>query len=221
VETAGDVGTLTNRDVEQFNERAETYDESFVGRHFHGQIQLRLLATGARLTPQPRAVLDVGCGTGSLLRVARTKFPAARLCGVDPAERMLAVAGRTLSGVAGVQLVRGGAEELPFEDAAFDLVVSTNSFSHWADQAAGIVEIGRVLAPDGYLVMTDPFAVGWLRPWAFLIRKRNHMRTRQEVESMLRDGGLEPVGWDRVFGLGPLTTFFAVTARKRSPGYSR
>jgi SAM-dependent methyltransferase len=114
-----------------------------------------------------------------------------------------------------VRLVCAGAERLPFESAAFDLVVSSNSFSHWADQAAGIAEIGRVLTPKGYLVMTDPFAVGWLRPWAVLIRKRNHMRTRREVESMLRDGGLETLRWDRIFGLGPLTIFFAVTAQKR------
>jgi ubiquinone/menaquinone biosynthesis C-methylase UbiE len=89
---------LTNRDVEQFNERAEGYDERFVGRHFHREIQQQLLGIAARLVPAPQAVLDVGCGTGSLLRSATAILPTALLCGIDPAEQMLAVARGSLAG---------------------------------------------------------------------------------------------------------------------------
>lgn len=205
---------MTDRDVEQFNNRAERYDESAMGRHFHRRIQHAVLAIGARLVPEPRAMLDVGCGTGSLLRQAAARFPAARLCGVDPAERMLRVAGASLGGEPRVQLVCARAEQLPSDDAAFDLVLSSNSFHHWADQAGGIAEIGRVLAPGGCLVVTDPFAVGPLYPWAVLVRRRERMRSRSEVEAMLRAAGLVALGWEAIFGLGPVTTFFAVTARK-------
>ena len=205
---------VTDPDVEQFNDRAERYDESAMGRHFHRRIQQAVLAIGARLTPEPRSMLDVGCGTGSLLRLAAARFPAARLYGVDPAERMLTVAKATLGAEPRVRLVCARAEQLTFEDAAFDLVVSSNSFHHWADQAGGIAEIGRVLAPGGCLVVTDPFAVGWLRPWAVLMRRRGRMRSRSEVEAMLRATGLATLGWEAVSGLGPLTTFFGVTARK-------
>lgn len=206
---------MAQRDVDRFNARAERYDQSLVGRRFHRPIQQAVLQIAAHLTPEPRAILDVGCGTGSVLRLAAARFPAARLCGVDPAEQMLAVAKATLAGRPRVQLVCAAAERLPFDDAAFDLVVSSNSFHHWADQARGIAEIGRVLAPSGCLVMTDPFAVGWLRPWAVLTRRRERMRSRSEVEAMLRAAGLESPAWEAVFGLGPITTFFAVTARKR------
>jgi ubiquinone/menaquinone biosynthesis C-methylase UbiE len=206
---------MAKRDIEQFNARAGSYDQSVAGRRFHRPIQQAVLRIAARLTPEPRAILDVGCGTGSLLRLAAARFPAARLCGVDPAEQMLAVAKASLAGEPRVQLVGAVAERLPFEDAAFDLVVSSNSFHHWADQAGGIAEIGRVLAPNGYLVMTDPFAVGWLRPWAVLNRRRERMRSRSEIEAMLRAAGLESPAWEAVFGLGPMTTFYAVTARSR------
>jgi ubiquinone/menaquinone biosynthesis C-methylase UbiE len=206
---------VAQRDVEQFNARAERYDQSLVGRGVHRRIHEAVLRIAARLMPEPGAILDVGCGTGSLLRLAAARFPAARLCGVDPAEQMVAVAKAALDGQPGAQLIRAGAERLPFADAAFDLVVSSNSFHHWADQAKGIAEIGRVLAPDGCLVLTDPFAVGWLRPWAVVIRKRDRMRSRGEVEAMLRSAGLESVAWQRIFGLGKITTFYAVTARKR------
>jgi ubiquinone/menaquinone biosynthesis C-methylase UbiE len=206
---------MAKRDIEQFNARAGSYDQSVAGRRFHRPIQQAVLRIAARLTPEPRAILDVGCGTGSLLRLAAARFPAARLCGVDPAEQMLAVAKASLAGEPRVQLVGAVAERLPFEDAAFDLVVSSNSFHHWADQAGGIAEIGRVLAPNGYLVMTDPFAVGWLRPRAVLNRRRERMRSRSEIEAMLRAAGLESPAWEAVFGLGPMTTFYAVTARSR------
>jgi ubiquinone/menaquinone biosynthesis C-methylase UbiE len=206
---------MAERDVEQFNARAKHYDESVVGRGVHRRIHEAVLRIAAHLMPEPRAILDVGCGTGSLLRLAAARFPAARLCGVDPAEQMVAVAEAALDSGPGAQLICAGAESLPFDDAVFDLVVSSNSFHHWADQAKGIAEIGRVLAPDGCLVLTDPFAIGWLRPWAVLIRKRQRMRSRGEVETMLRSAGLESVVWERVFGLGMITTFHAVTARKR------
>jgi SAM-dependent methyltransferase len=45
-------------------------------------------------------------------------------------------------------------EVLPFPEGSFDLVVSTTSFDHWADQRAGLRECARVLAPGGWLVLT-------------------------------------------------------------------
>ena len=55
------------------------------------------------------------------------------------------------------------AERLPYPDEAFDLVVSTTSFDHWADQQAGLTECARVLEPGGRLVLADQFSA-WLPP---------------------------------------------------------
>ena len=52
----------------------------------------------------------------------------------------------------------GTAEHLPGPDGAFDLVVSTTSFDHWADQQAGLRECARVMAPGGCLVLVDQFS---------------------------------------------------------------
>jgi len=75
-------------DVEQFEARAQRYDQSTLGRRFHLPVQEAVLGIAARLAPRPEAILDVGCGTGSLLRLAADRFPTARLYGVDPAEAM-------------------------------------------------------------------------------------------------------------------------------------
>jgi ubiquinone/menaquinone biosynthesis C-methylase UbiE len=115
--------------------------------------------------PDPAAVRDVGCGTGALLRLFADRLPAAVvLSGVDPAPTMLEWAAPCSEHTGASGLPRSTAEQLPFQAASFDLVVSTVSFAHWADQPAGLAEIARVLRPGGRLVLVDLFAIGWLRP---------------------------------------------------------
>ena len=186
---------MVNRDVDQFDVRADTYDTDFVGRHFHRPIHLAMVRIASGFGSAPRAILDVGCGTGSVLAVLAPYYPDARLCGIDPASEMLRVAGSRLGDAARVELRSAGAEQLPFEDHTFELVVSSNSFHHWADQAAGIREIARVLAAGGHLVMTDPFAIGWRR-WGGA-----HPAARAHANAA-RGRGVARRGWARVRPLG-------------------
>jgi SAM-dependent methyltransferase len=71
--------------------------------------------------------------------------------------QLVQVAGR-LSSDARIEVREGSAERLPYADAAFDLVVSTTSFDHWHDQAAGLAECARVVGNDGRLVLADLFS---------------------------------------------------------------
>ena len=200
---------MGDQDVRKFNERAEHYENDWLGRNFHQQVQRLTIELAARERSDPQAILDVGCGTGALLRAAAVRFPAATRAGADPAERMIAVAA---DAAPTARFVVAPAERLPFGDAEFDLVVSTNSFHNWPDQRAGIAEIGRVLRPGGTLVLVDPFAVGVLRPWAALIGKRGRMRTKPEVEAMLADAGLRDPHWESIMGIA----IHAVTAASSS-----
>jgi SAM-dependent methyltransferase len=200
---------MTNRDVDSFNARADRYDADFLGRRLHRPIQLAMVRIAAPLASAPRAILDVGCGTGSMLALFAARYPSAALCGVDPAAEMLRVAQTRLGADPRVRLLSAGAERLPFDDHAFELVVSSNSFHHWADQGAGIREIGRVLAPGGHLILTDPFAIGWRR-WGARIRPHGRMRTKHEVEAMLGAAGLSGVVWERARVLGPLASYFVI-----------
>jgi ubiquinone/menaquinone biosynthesis C-methylase UbiE len=63
-----------------------------------------------------------------------------------------------------LRFAAGTAERLPWPAASFDLVVSTTSFDHWADQRAGLAECARVLAPGGFLVLADLFSVVLVPP---------------------------------------------------------
>jgi ubiquinone/menaquinone biosynthesis C-methylase UbiE len=138
-------------DVQHFEHWSHTYERSWMQDWLFARVQAAVLDIASTLPPQGD-VLDVGCGTGRLLRAAALRWPAARLIGVDPAEGMVAVA-RQLT--PGATLARGLAEALPLPDASVDLALSTLSFHHWRDQTAGVREIARVLRPGGHFILAD------------------------------------------------------------------
>jgi ubiquinone/menaquinone biosynthesis C-methylase UbiE len=146
------------KDIERFDQWANTYEQSWLQRAFFDRIHKATLALAASIIPQPQSILDVGCGTGRLLRRAHTVWPQAQLLGVDPAPGMIEIAKRLTPNAT---FSTGMAEALPLPDASVDLALSTTSFHHWQDQAAGIRAIARVLRPGGYFVLVDFSFPGW------------------------------------------------------------
>jgi ubiquinone/menaquinone biosynthesis C-methylase UbiE len=205
---------VTNRDVARFGRWASTYDEDWLQPRFFEPVQEATLRRAALLAPDPRRLLDVGCGTGALLRKAADRFPTADLSGVDPAAGMVEAARKSWRGDRPARFVRAAAEALPFESGEFDLVTSTVSFHHWQDQQAGLHEIGRVLAPGGSVVLADMFAVSWLRVWFAVIDRRDRFHTLAEIERMLRSTGLTPGGFETVFIVFGLPLVSSVWARR-------
>jgi ubiquinone/menaquinone biosynthesis C-methylase UbiE len=187
-----------DRDVGAFNDRAPGYESGRRGQ-LHHEIADRAVAVALACVPAPRRVLDVGCGTGYALRQLAGRLPGAvELAGIDAAPQMVEVAGQ-LAGDERLTFALGTAERLPFPDAAFDLVISTTSFDHWADQGAGIAECGRVLAPGGYLVLTDLFSA-WLAP-TLTGRRRAKARTRGRATRLLGAAGLREPAWHRGYAV--------------------
>ena len=135
-----------DRDGAAFGERAQRYDQGWLGR-LHHQIADRSADLALTCVRAPRRILDVGCGTGYLLARLAARAPQAEaLAGIDAAPAMVRAAqGRAIDGR--LRFVAGTAERLPWPAATFDLVVSTTSFDHWADQRAGLAQCARVLAP--------------------------------------------------------------------------
>ncbi|QUW04571.1 class I SAM-dependent methyltransferase [Chloracidobacterium validum] len=119
-----------------------------------------------------QSVLDVGCGTGTLLLHLHERQPQARLFGVDADPVALAIAeqkGRR-AGVAW-SLTRASATELPFPDGQFEVVVTSLVFHHLTtpQKQRALREIRRVLNPRGRLLLADYGAPQtWLEALAFL-----------------------------------------------------
>jgi ubiquinone/menaquinone biosynthesis C-methylase UbiE len=142
-------GPTTSR----FDLRASTYDDSVLQEFLFVPVHQRALQLGRRFLPLAGGVLDIGGGTGRLLRAARACYPAAELVAVDLAGRMVASAIAATPTRLAVRYVRARAERLPFPDAMFDLVFATMSLRHWANLPAGIAEAARVLSPPGMIVL--------------------------------------------------------------------
>jgi ubiquinone/menaquinone biosynthesis C-methylase UbiE len=121
----------------------------------------------------PRCIIDVGCGTGRLLRAAAVRWPDAQLFGVDPAERMVSEANR-LNPKAVFKLA--SAESLPFPDQSADIVLSSLSFHHWAIQKKGIQEIARVLRPGGLFCLADHSIILLAKLFGEKVKSRNQIR---------------------------------------------
>jgi ubiquinone/menaquinone biosynthesis C-methylase UbiE len=187
--------TRDDRDVAAFDARAEGYEGGWLGR-LHQQIADRTADLAVRAVPAPQRILDVGCGTGYLLRRLADRCPdAAELIGVDPARAMIAAARAAAAGDR-LQWLEGTAEELPFPEGSFDLVVSTTSFDHWADQQAGLRECARVLTPGGRLVLTDLFSP--LLVPTLVGGRRRKARTRRRADRLLTAAGFRDAQWHDV-----------------------
>jgi SAM-dependent methyltransferase len=130
-------------------------------------------------------VLDVGCGTGNLLRSAGKRYPKVELVGLDPDPKALAQAGRKFRRAGRIaQLDRGFAQELPYPDDSFDRVFSSLMLHHLdsASKDALLAQVRRVLRPDGLLVLADAVldghghGHGGRRQIGMRGRMREHMR---------------------------------------------
>jgi SAM-dependent methyltransferase len=102
-----------------------------------------------------RRFLDAGCGDGRYFGVVAERPPTERVVGCDIAERILETARATAAQVGlEPELVRANVESLPFEDASFDLVLSTQVLEHVLDPPAAVRELARVLEPGGTLLLS-------------------------------------------------------------------
>jgi SAM-dependent methyltransferase len=146
---------------------ADVYDA--LSRLLLGQLHRRIAADVAAVAPDGAQVLEVGCGPGHL-SVQLAGQHRLEVTGLDLDPAMIARAAANTDRAANrggrrPSFLVGDVAALAFPDRSFDLVVSTLSMHHWADPAAGLTEIGRVLRPGGRALIWD-FRPG-VRPHLF------------------------------------------------------
>jgi SAM-dependent methyltransferase len=120
-----------------FTTGTEVY-ERHVGRYGGALSAAHVDAVGLRAG---EAALDVGCGPGVLLAELARRLGVERVAGVDPSEPFVAAARAAVPG-ADVQLA--AAEQLPFVDGSFDVVLSQLVVNFMMDAEAGAAEMRRV-----------------------------------------------------------------------------
>ena len=98
------------------------------------------------------ALLDAGCGTGGFLAWAASTGAFTRLCGIDVSAEAVQLARET---VPNAELHAAPLDRIPFDDEAFDLVVSLDVLQHVPDRVvdASLRELRRVLRPGGALLV--------------------------------------------------------------------
>lgn len=118
--------------------------------HLHRYFSALKLARGKR-------VLDISCGEGYGAALLKGNG-ALTVTGADIDDALVARANRVY-GRDGLSFVAADARApLPFDDAAFDLIVSFETIEHFAEHAAFLAELKRVLTPEGTLIISTPDA---------------------------------------------------------------
>lgn len=114
----------------------------------------------ARLVqPRDKAVLDIGCGGGALVR--ELAAAGARPLGIEISDEQLAAA-RDADGGSGARYLVGRAENLPLPDASIDAAVFMRTLHHVpvADMLPALAEARRVVGEGGVVYVAEPLAEG-------------------------------------------------------------
>ena len=157
---------------------------------FERALDLAGVGAGTRL-------LDVGCGSGGALVLAHAR--GAEPAGLDAAAGLIAIARERLPDA---RLETGEMEELPFPDAAFDVVLGINSFQFAADMVRALAEARRVCRPDGTVLTLvwgapERCAVGQVVRsafGAFMAPPAPPLSAPGTIEALMQGAGLAPAG---------------------------
>lgn len=149
-------------------------------------------------------LMDIGCGSGFLLHELDPLF--SKSVGIDMSIESIRLAGNYTR----ADLVLANAEKIPFADASFDCIISSDTFEHIPDDANAIREVKRLLRKGGVLILYVPSKNGLLSTTRFVdLYHRSQTSylmdyryyTIESVTRLIREAGLtvEYIGYHNVF----------------------
>jgi len=147
----------------------------------------RELISSANIEPSNH-VLDIGCGTGTLLVKLKRQYRAAHVVGLDPDPKALRRARlKAARAAVSVQLDQGVADELPYKQDSFDRVFSSFMFHHLnqPERENMLREVLRVLKPGGSFHFVD-FIVDDASHGFFDRLFRSHAQMRDNTDEGIR-----------------------------------
>ena len=133
-----------------YNNKAEGYDSSREGQFTHRIHQLLLPMLNLQAG---QSVLDVACGTGSLLAAMNARRQI-RGNGIDISERMIE---KAIAMNPGMEFHVSGCEAMPYPDASMDVITVCAAYHHFPDVDAFACEAARLLKPNGMIYIADVY----------------------------------------------------------------
>jgi SAM-dependent methyltransferase len=155
-------------------------------------------------------VLDVGCGTGTLLTALATRQPDLVLTGTDASPDMLAQAQAKLGDRANMLILdlNNPLPDAVRQDLHVDLVLCVSVLHYLRDPLAAVQALAGLLAPDGSMLLADFTRHGWWWPGfeaVLHLADAQHQRTltADALPALLRAAGLRPTAPHTVGAGGP------------------
>lgn len=167
---------------QKFSKKAQFYDsiasdfDSVMNKY---EVKKRLQLVFNELSKEKlrgKKVLDAGCGTGIFSK--RAYEAGSMVTSLDIGQNLLNEVKKKCK----AKLVIGSVTSLPFGDACFDVVISTEVIEHTENPKKAVSELARVLKPGGILVITTPNKI-W--KWALLIANFLKIRPYYSFENWL------------------------------------
>ena len=149
--------------------------------------------------PQDK-VLDVGRGTGWLVRRIAPLVSAGLAAGMDVSDAMLGRAEAQSAQLPNVAFACGGVDAIPWESGYFTKVVSVESAYYWPDPAQGVREISRVLSPGGaaWILINYYRDNPHCHQWGGQLKVPTHLLSAEEWEGLFRQAGFAAVDHGRI-----------------------
>jgi len=166
-------------------------------------------------------VLDVGCGTGTLLQRLTARYPETEGIGIDVSAKMLRQARRRLSGT-DVRLYRADARWIPLPDHSVDLLTLTSALHYLPSPSIALIEARRVLKSGGTVGIVDyvPRAgAGSFLDGLIRLYDPGHVRCRgvQELSGLTARAGFT-IGYARQFEIDRIFAGVIIIAQAPDPG---
>lgn len=121
-------------------------DRYFIGLYYH---------LACLVNPQDKQVLEVGSGRGGgASYIARYHKPC-RIVGLDYSDAAVALSRRLHANTPNLSFKQGDAEQMPFDDQSFDMILNVESSHCYGNMPAFVAEVARVLKPGGKLAWVD------------------------------------------------------------------
>ena len=148
----------------------------------------------ANVQPGQR-ILDLGCGTGTMVIMLKRQHPQTHVVGLDPDPKALTRARRKVQRAAvSAHFDQGFSDQLPYEEASFDRVFSSLMFHHLEgeDLEKTLREVVRVLKPGGSFHLLD-FAGGEKGSPLFRLHVGERLEdySEERITDMMHQAGLK------------------------------